>query len=169
LKFIAPFSLSKEISAVMYDSKIFDMSLLENLRMVSENASYEKIYKVCRVARIEDLVFDHDKKPRFDDKSHEKLSGGQKQRIALARALLFGSRCFIFDEATSALDVHTELHVNESIVKMFPSSTIISVTHRLSSLQLSDKVVVLNNGKIEWCGCKKSFEHDVDFRKIFEE
>jgi subfamily B ATP-binding cassette protein MsbA len=80
------------------------------------------------------------------------LSAGQKQRIALARAVLKRPHVLVLDEALSGLDVDSETRVREALATALPGTTILAITHRVSSLRATDRVVILEGGRVVWDG-----------------
>ncbi|MFK4968586.1 ATP-binding cassette domain-containing protein, partial [Lactococcus garvieae] len=127
---------------------IFTGTVLENLILgASENLSQEEIFQAVEAAEIrsdiEQLQLGYQTELSSDATT---LSGGQKQRIALARALLSPAKILIFDEATSNLDMITEKKILKNLFKL--DKTIIFIAHRLSIAEKSDRIVVIDQGKI---------------------
>ncbi|MCL1924893.1 MAG: ABC transporter ATP-binding protein/permease [Defluviitaleaceae bacterium] len=128
-----------QFAYVDQSSKLFDISIEENLRLVKENASEAEIIEALKKAGLEGI--------NIKAKS-ENLSGGQKQRIAIARALLRNSKIIVFDEATSALDSETEKEILQTIEELRTTHTILLITHNLKSTETADKIIILENGEI---------------------
>lgn len=137
----------------MQDSILFNMSTKDNLRFVKPKCSDEEVEIACEKAGIKDFI---DTLPfKYDTIIGEKgvkLSGGQRQRLAIARVLLSQPNIIIFDEATSALDKDSEDVIHNSIVQLGSDKSIIVVAHRLSSLLICDRVIVLKEGEIAAIG-----------------
>ncbi|MCL2610507.1 MAG: ABC transporter ATP-binding protein/permease [Defluviitaleaceae bacterium] len=133
----------KTFAYVDQSSKLFDVSIEENLKIVKEDATEEEMRDALKKAGIEEV----------DIKSKaENMSGGQKQRIAIARALLRNSKILVFDEATSALDSETEKEVLETIEEFRKTNTVLMITHNLKSITTADKIIILDKGKISEIG-----------------
>jgi ATP-binding cassette subfamily B protein len=112
-------------------------------------ASFDEIVMAAKIACAHDFI--QTMPSGYNNSVGERgsrLSGGQRQRIAIARTLLKKPKILILDEATSALDVATEKNVIENLLETFKSTTVIFITHRLSSLRKSNKILVLNEGKL---------------------
>ena len=132
-------SWRSKFAYVDQSSKLFDMSIEDNLKLVKENATEEEIINALKKVDLENI--------NIKEKAEE-LSGGQKQRVCIARAILRGSNILVFDEATSALDSETEKEVLKTIESLRESHTILMITHNLKSINNADKIVVLENGEI---------------------
>lgn len=142
-------NLDTEIAVVMQDSILFNASIIKNMRLVKPDATEEEIIAVCKKAFIhEDIMNMPEKYNSVIGERGVQLSGGQKQRIAIARALLVQPKILVLDEATSALDSESEQGINITIKSLKGKCTILVIAHRLSSIILSDQVVVIDNSTI---------------------
>tara|TARA_Y100001978_G_C23701165_1_gene441036 strand:- start:2254 stop:5214 length:2961 start_codon:yes stop_codon:yes gene_type:complete len=142
-------SLRKQIGVVPQDSLLFDGSIQENIALGRPQASFDEIVMAAKIACAHEFI--QTMPSGYNNSVGERgsrLSGGQRQRIAIARTLLKKPKILILDEATSALDVATEKNVIENLLETFNSTTIIFITHRLSSLRKSNKILVLYEGKL---------------------
>lgn len=137
------------ISIVNQEPVLFNMSILENLRMVNENAKDEDIINACKLANIDDFI---DKLPNkyneIINENNNNISVGQKQRIAIARAILRDTPIILFDEATSALDNHSKNKIQETIKELSKTKTIIMIAHSLEIVEDFDNIIMLDDGKI---------------------
>ena len=128
---------------------MFNLTIRENLLLAKPNASDEELHRVCKKAYIDEFI---ESLPNGLDtiigERGIKLSGGQKQRLAIARTLLSNTDIIIFDEATSALDYESEKMIHKTIEELCAEKTIIIIAHRLSSILLADKVIVMDNGEV---------------------
>lgn len=136
--------LHKRIGFILQNSRLYNMSIKENLLLVNPEATKEDMEKACRKACILDFI--QELSDGFDTvigENGSKLSGGQRQRIALARAFLMDVDVYIFDEATSAIDQYSEKLINDAIANMNKDKIVIIVAHRESSIQLCNRVIRL--------------------------
>ena len=142
-------SLRKQIGVVPQDSFLFSDSIINNIRFGDEKANKKEVEEVCKIAGIHDEIIKF--KNGYDTILGERgvnLSGGQKQRICIARALIKKPKILILDDCLSALDTETELKVIKSLKNYIKNTTTIISSHRLSSVQNLDEIVVLGDGKI---------------------
>jgi ABC-type multidrug transport system fused ATPase/permease subunit len=143
----------KFIGFIPQESFLFSTTLAENIRLGNQQATTEQIKEVLSVVELDSLL---DSLPQgMDTMIGEKgtqLSGGQRQRVALARALLIKPQLLILDEAMSALDSETEVRIWQKMRKYLKDVTIITVAHRLASLNIADYIYVLDNGKVVQSG-----------------
>lgn len=134
---------------VPQDPILFHRTIKENITYAKPNATNAEILEVAKKAHCLEFI---QKLPKgFDTKVGEKglkLSGGQRQRIAIARALLKDSPILIFDEATSALDSESESIIQETLKDALSKKTSIVIAHRLSTLRIMDRIVVIDEGRI---------------------
>lgn len=149
-------SLRENMSIISQSPFFFNASIKENLLLVKPDATDEELIDACKKAYIYDdiMMTEHG----FDTNLNEKgvrFSGGQRQRLAIARAMLKGSKFFIFDEATSALDNIVQEQIMNGIKNVGLNHTIIIVAHRLSSIINSDKILVLDRTKVICQGSHK--------------
>ncbi len=157
IKTIALNDLRSLFGLVPQDHMIFSCSIMENILYGKPGAEYEEVRQAAISAYAMEFI---DKLPdKFDTfvgKRGLKLSEGQKQRIIIARAILKNPQVLILDEATSALDYKSENLVQKALSKLMQNRTTIIITHRLSTALKTDKIIVINCGKVEEVGAHDS-------------
>jgi ATP-binding cassette subfamily B protein len=143
------YSLRRQIGVVPQDSLLFDGTIRENLLMVKPDATAAEMIRAARIACAHDFIM---QMPQgYNSNVGERgagLSGGQRQRLALARAVLQNPRMLILDEATSALDASTERQVCINLFEAFRGRTVFFITHRLSTVQPADLIVLMDKGAV---------------------
>jgi len=143
-------SLRRQFGVVTQETILFNDTVYNNIRYGNLYASREQVIAAAKKAYahrfIEELPQGYD---TIVGEKAVKLSGGQRQRIALARAILRDPAILILDEATSALDVESEALIQKVLEEFTRGRTTLLITHRLASLQLADRIIVMNEGKIE--------------------
>ncbi len=143
-------SIRDNISIITQSPYIFNFTIKENLKITKENATDEEIVEACKIAQLHDYIMTLPKK--YDTLIGEgglTLSGGQRQRLAIARALLKQTEIILFDEATSALDNETQKSIQTAINNMKGTYTILIIAHRLSTVVDADRLILINDGKVE--------------------
>ena len=146
-------SLRKSIAYVSQDSYLFSGTLRENIKYGQNDVPEQQIIKAAKAAQIHEFI--STLPDGYDTTIGERgvtLSGGQRQRVALARALVKQSPIFVIDEATRYLDTETESNIRESLSNSSSNRITIVISHRLSSIYNSDKIIVLEDGKITTIG-----------------
>lgn len=159
-------SIRNNMSIITQSPYIFNFSIKENLLLAKENATMKEIRECCKMACIDDFIMTLPNK--YDTMIGENgviLSGGQKQRLAIARALLMKTEIILFDEATSALDNETQSEIQNAIENLKGEYTILIVAHRLSTIIDSDKIFVVDEGKIIDSGSHKELLKHCEFYK----
>lgn len=142
-------SLRNNIAFVTQNPYIFNMSIRDNLKIVDANISDKKMKEVCEIAALSDFIESlPDKYDTLVGEGGLTLSGGQRQRLAIARALLKKTDIILLDEATSALDNETQNEIKKAINNMRGDYTIIIVAHRLSTVIDSDRIILIDKGKV---------------------
>ncbi len=137
------------ISVVRQDGMVFDETILENIRFGKPTASDVEIREAAKMAYVDEFTNElKDGLNTVVGPRGSTLSGGQRQRISIARAFLRGSPLLLLDEPTSALDSKSEKLIQKSLRNLAKHSTTITIAHRLSTIVDTDKVLVLDNGKI---------------------
>lgn len=143
-------SLRSAIAFVPQDTSLFHRTIKENIKYGSPNATDSEIEKAAKLSQAEEFINSLPK--GYDTLVGERgvrLSGGQRQRIAIARAFLKDAPIVILDEATSSLDSHSEHAIQTSIESLMVNRTVIAIAHRLSTLKKMDRIIVIENGKIQ--------------------
>jgi ATP-binding cassette subfamily B protein/subfamily B ATP-binding cassette protein MsbA len=144
-----PKKLRRQMAWVTQESNLFRGTVWENIAYGLRNASREQVLNAVHLAQVDKFL---DQLPLGLDsdvgEGGNSLSAGQRQRVALARAILADPRILILDEATSQLDGHTEQLVHRSLGPFIKSRTTLIITHRLSTISLADRVIVMDKGKI---------------------
>lgn len=149
IKNIDKYSLRKRIGMVLQDVFLFTGDIKENIRLNKNDISIEQIQKVAKHVNADKFISELPKK--YNEPVMERgstLSSGQKQLLAFARALAYDPDILVLDEATSNIDTETERLIQDALLKLIKGRTSIAVAHRLSTIQHSDKIIVLHKGEV---------------------
>jgi ATP-binding cassette subfamily B protein len=142
-------SYRKQIGIVSQEIFLFNMAIKENIAYGKPDATMDEIVRVSKTAEAHDFIVNLPN--GYDTIVGERgvtLSGGQKQRIAIARALLMDPRILILDDSTSSIDVDTEYEIQQALRALLKNRTTFVITQRISTIRNTDKIVVLDNGRI---------------------
>lgn len=143
-------SIRGNITIISQNPYIFNLSIRENLKLVKEDLTEDEMRDACKIACLDEFIENlPNKYDTILGESGVILSGGQKQRIAIARALVQKTKIILFDEATSSLDNETQFKIQQAINNLKDEYTILIIAHRLSTIINCDKIMVLDNGKIQ--------------------
>jgi ATP-binding cassette subfamily B protein/subfamily B ATP-binding cassette protein MsbA len=147
-------SLRKQIAIVTQDMFLFDDTVFNNIAYAHPRATREEVETAARMAQahdfiVKDLEGGYDYVVGVDGK---RLSGGQKQRICLARAFLVDPSILILDEFTSQNDPEAEIYLHRTMHEQRHGRTIFLITHRLHTLEIADRIVVLDEGRVAATG-----------------
>ncbi len=146
-------NLRDSVAMVLQVNLLFSGTIEENLRWGNENATKEEIENACKIAQAHDFVSSFpDGYQTYLGQGGVNLSGGQKQRLCIARALLKSPKILILDDSTSAVDTATDAKIREGFKQNYSDVTKIIVAQRISSVQHADKIIVLDDGKINAIG-----------------
>lgn len=170
-------SLFQKVSIVFQDVTLFNVSVMDNIRIGRKGATDEEVKKAAELANCMDFI---QKLPNgFDTLIGEngaELSGGERQRLSIARAFLKDAPILILDEISASLDVDNEKKIQESLNKLIKNKTVIIISHRLKSIENVDKIVVIENGVVENIGThtelmmkSKLYNNLVEKTKLAEE
>lgn len=142
-------TLRNEVSVVLQKNVLFSGTVIDNLRWGNKDASEEECWEACKLACADELL---EKKPggmhAEVEQGGNNFSGGQKQRLCIARALLKNPKVLILDDSTSAVDTATDAKIQEAFHEKIPNTTKIIISQRISSVKNSDRIIVLDDGKI---------------------
>lgn len=146
-------ALRNSVAMVLQKNELFSGTIKENLRWGNESATDDEIAQACRLACADEFIQGFpDKYDTHIEQGGANVSGGQKQRLCIARALLKKPKVLILDDSTSAVDTRTDAEIQKSFAERVPDTTKIIIAQRISSVQHADKIVVLNDGRIEAVG-----------------
>ena len=170
IKNISTDSLFKKISIVFQDVTLFNTSILENIRLGRESATDEEVKEAAALANCMDFI---EKLPEgFNTRVGEngaELSGGERQRLSIARAFLKDAPILILDEISASLDVDNEKKIQDSLNKLIKNKTVIIISHRLKSIENVDKIVVIDDGRVETAGTHKQLlEQSKVYKNLIE-
>lgn len=143
-------SLFDKISIVFQDVGLFNTSIMENIRVGNKNASDSAVKEAARLANCADFIEAlPDGYNTVIGENGSRLSGGERQRLSIARALLKNAPIIILDEISASLDVENEMKIQESLNTLIKGKTVIIISHRLKSIENADKIIVMNQGKVD--------------------
>ncbi len=146
----------QNITSVNFNSYIFAGTVKDNLVIADKNASEEKMIDALKAVNLWSFLAENDGLETKLNQQGSNFSGGQRQRLAIARALMHNTPIYIFDEVTSNIDAESENDIMAVIHNMAKNKTIILISHRLKNVKPSDKIILLDEGKIEEEGTHKT-------------
>ncbi len=162
--------LRNQVSVVLQKNVLFSGTVLENLRWGDENATEEDCRRACRLACADEFI---ERMPKgydtYIEQGGSNVSGGQKQRLCIARALLKKPKILILDDSTSAVDTATDARIRRAFAEEIPGTTKLIIAQRISSIQDADRIIVLDNGRIDGMGTHEELlENNRIYREVFE-
>ena len=162
--------MRKNISLVSQDTTLFDDTIRNNIAYANLNASQKEIEEAAKFSYANEFIEKlPDKYDTIIGENGVRLSGGEKQRLSIARAILKKSQIILLDEATSSLDAETENKIQEAINFLTKNRTTIVIAHRLSTILNSDKIYVIDSGKVVGSGNHDKLLLDSSIYKNFYE
>ena len=142
-------SLRKNISLVSQETTLFDDTVLNNIKYANLDATDKEVNEAAKLSYSSEFIDTLPKKMNtLIGENGVRLSGGEKQRISIARAILKKSKIILLDEATSSLDAETEKKIQDAISFLTKDRTTLVIAHRLSTILNSDKIYVIDSGKV---------------------
>lgn len=146
-------ALRDTVGVVLQKNVLFSGTIKENIRWGKPDATDEEIISACKAAQAHDFIMRQPKGYETDlSQGGLNLSGGQKQRLCIARAMIKQPKILILDDSTSAVDTATEAKIRESFYTKLKDTTVLIIAQRISSVKDADKIIVLDEGKIESIG-----------------
>ena len=162
-----PDALRNQVSVVLQNNVLFSGTILDNLRWGNPDATEEECKEICKLACADEFI------ERFPDGYHTRIeqggtnvSGGQKQRLCIARALLKKPKILILDDSTSAVDTATDAKIRRAFREEIPNTTKIIIAQRISSVQDADRILVMEDGKVNGFG---THEELLETNEIYSE
>ena len=162
-------ALRDSVAMVLQSNVLFSGTIAENLRWGDENATQEELEKVCKIAQAHDFIESFPDGYETDlGQGGVNLSGGQKQRLCIARALIKKPKILILDDSTSAVDTATDAKIREGFAANLGDVTTIIIAQRVSSISHADKIIVLDDGKIDAIGTHEELlENNEIYREVY--
>lgn len=146
-------TLRNEVAVVLQNNVLFSGTILDNLRWGNKDATEEECIHACRLACADEFVRSFpDGYHTYIEQGGTNVSGGQKQRLCIARALLKHPKILILDDSTSAVDTATDAKIRYAFANEIPDTTKLIIAQRISSVQNADKIIVLDDGKVNGFG-----------------
>lgn len=163
-------ALRSQIAVVLQKNVLFSGTILENLRWGNENATDEECIEACRQAQADEFISHFpDKYDTYIEQGGRNVSGGQKQRLCIARALLKHPKILILDDSTSAVDTATDAKIRETFATRIPNTTKLVISQRISSVQDADRILVMDDGRINGFDTHENLLKNNDiYKEIYE-
>ena len=162
-------TIRQEVSVVLQKNVLFSGTILENLRWGDPNATEEECIRACKLACADEFIEKMpDKYDTYIEQGGANVSGGQRQRLCIARALLKKPKVLILDDSTSAVDTVTDAKIRKAFREEIPETTKIIIAQRMSSVQDADRIIVMDDGKIDEVGTHEYLkEHNEIYREVY--
>lgn len=163
-------TLRNDVSVVLQKNVLFSGTVMDNLHWGDPNATEEDCKRACRLACADEFI---EKMPEKYDTYIEQggtnVSGGQKQRLCIARALLKKPKVLILDDSTSAVDTATDAKIRKAFAEEIPNTTKLIIAQRISSIQHADRILVMNDGRVDAIGTHEELlESNEIYREVYE-
>lgn len=162
--------LRKQVAMVLQTNVLFSGTIKENMRWGNKNATDEEIIEACKIAQADEFIQNF--KDGYDtmiERGGANVSGGQRQRLCIARALLMNPKILILDDSTSAVDTKTDSLIRQGLATSLKDTTKIIIGQRISSIQDADRIVVMNDGKIDAIGTHHDLiESNAIYREVYD-
>ena len=163
-------ALREEVAMVLQKNVLFSGTIAENLRWGDKSADQEDLEEACKLAQADGFIKEFPSKyETVLDQGGTNVSGGQKQRICIARAILKQPKILILDDSTSAVDTKTDALIRKTFREKIPNTTKIIIAQRVSSVEDADKIIVLNEGRIDGIGTSEELlKTNTIYREVYE-
>lgn len=162
--------LRKQVAMVLQTNVLFSGTIKENMRWGNKDATDEEIVEACKIAQADEFIQNF--KDGYDtmiERGGANVSGGQRQRLCIARALLMNPKILILDDSTSAVDTKTDSLIRQGLATSLKDTTKIIIGQRISSIQDADRIVVMNDGKINAIGSHQELiESNAIYREVYD-
>lgn len=162
--------LRKQVAMVLQTNVLFSGTIKENMRWGNKDATDEEIMEACKIAQADEFIQNF--KDGYDtmiERGGANVSGGQRQRLCIARALLMNPKILILDDSTSAVDTKTDSLIRQGLATSLKDTTKIIIGQRISSIQDADRIVVMNDGKIDAIGTHHDLiESNAIYREVYD-
>jgi ATP-binding cassette subfamily B protein len=163
-------TLRNQVAMVLQKNVLFSGTITENLRWGNENATEEELIKACRLAQADGFIREFPAQyDTYIEQGGSNVSGGQRQRLCIARALLKKPRILILDDSTSAVDTKTDGMIRQAFRLEIPDTTKIIIAQRVASVQDADKIIVLDDGRVNAVGTHEELlKTCAIYREVYE-
>lgn len=163
-------TLRNNVSVVLQQNVLFSGTILDNLRWGDPKATDEECINACKMACADEFIETFpDKYNTHIEQGGNNVSGGQKQRLCIARALLKKPKILILDDSTSAVDTATDAKIRQALKSAIPGTTKLIIAQRISSVMEADKIIVLDDGRIDGFGTHQELlESNLIYRDVYE-
>lgn len=163
-------TLRKEVAMVLQKNVLFSGTIRENLRWGDENATDADIERVCKLACADEFISQMpDGYDTHIEQGGTNVSGGQRQRLCIARALIAKPKILILDDSTSAVDMKTDAMIRKAFLEEIPDTTKIIIAQRVASIQDADKIIILDQGRVNAVGTHEELLAGNDiYREVYE-